>query len=57
MNKHVPDYLLGIKRLPHNLPDFVGMGDANEAIEYVIVHSRLWTSLPDLLKWMLKQQD
>lgn len=57
VNKHVPDYLLGIKRLPHNLPDFVGMGDANEAIEYVIVHSRLWTSLPDLLKWMLKQQD
>lgn len=57
VNKHVPDYLLGIKRLPHNLPDFVGMGDANEAIEYVIVHSRLWTSLPDLLKWMLKQQN
>lgn len=57
VNKHVPDYLLGIKRLPHNLPDFVGMGDANEAIEYVIVHSRLWTSLPDLVKWMLKQQD
>ncbi|OMD34903.1 SEC-C metal-binding domain-containing protein [Paenibacillus odorifer] len=57
VNKHVPGYLLGIKRLPHNLPDFVGMGDANEAIEYVIVHSRLWTSLPDLLKWMLKQQD
>lgn len=57
VNKHVPDYLLGLKRLPHNLPDFVGMGDANEAIEYVIVHSRLWTSLPDLVKWMLKQQD
>lgn len=57
VNKHVPDYLLGIKRLPHNLPDYVGMGDANEAIEYVIVHSRLWTGLPDLLKWMLKQQD
>ncbi|MEK3968364.1 SEC-C metal-binding domain-containing protein [Paenibacillus sp. FSL H7-0323] len=57
VNKHVPDYLLGIKRLPHNLPDFVGVGDANEAIEYVIVHSRLWTSLPDLVKWMLKQQD
>lgn len=55
VNNHVPDYLLGVKRLPHNLPDFVGMGDTNEAIEYVIVHSRLWTSLPDLLKWMLKQ--
>ncbi|MDQ0724740.1 tetratricopeptide (TPR) repeat protein [Paenibacillus sp. W4I10] len=55
MNKHVPDYLLGLKRLPHNLPDFVGMGDSNEAIEYVIMHSRLWASMPDLLKWMLKQ--
>ncbi|WP_042200900.1 SEC-C metal-binding domain-containing protein [Paenibacillus camerounensis] len=55
VNKHVPDYLLGVKRLPHNLPDFVGMGDSNEAVEYVIMHSRLWASLPDLLKWMLKQ--
>lgn len=55
VNKHVPDYLLGMKRLPHNLPDYVGMGDPNEAIEYVIMHSRLWASLPDLLKWMLKQ--
>jgi tetratricopeptide (TPR) repeat protein len=55
VNKHVPDYLLGVKRLPHNLPDFVGMGDPNEAIEYVIMHSRLWASMPDLLKWMLKQ--
>ena len=55
VNKHVPDYLLGLKRLPHNLPDFVGMGDSDEAIEYVIMHSRLWASVPDLLKWMLKQ--
>lgn len=55
VNKHVPDYLLGVKRLPHNLPDFVGLGDSNEAIEYVIMHSRLWASMPDLLKWMLKQ--
>lgn len=56
VNKHVPDYLLGKKRLPHNLPDYVGMGDSNEAIEYVIMHSRLWASMPDLLKWMLKQE-
>ncbi|ASA25594.1 SEC-C metal-binding domain-containing protein [Paenibacillus donghaensis] len=55
VNKHVPDYLLGVKRLPHNLPDYVGMGDSNEAIEYVIMHSRLWASVPDLLKWMMKQ--
>ncbi|WP_419889812.1 SEC-C metal-binding domain-containing protein [Paenibacillus xylanexedens] len=55
VNKHVPDYLLGLKRLPHNLPDFVGMGDSDEAIEYVIMHSRLWASAPDLLKWMLQQ--
>lgn len=55
VNKHVPDYLLGLKRLPHNLPDFVGMGNSDEAIEYVIMHSRLWANVPDLLKWMLKQ--
>lgn len=55
VNKHVPDYLLGTKVLPHNLPDYVGRGDTNEAVEYVIVHSRLWTGLQELLKWMLKQ--
>ncbi|WP_025690026.1 SEC-C metal-binding domain-containing protein [Paenibacillus zanthoxyli] len=55
VNKHVPDYLLGAKMLPHNLPDYIGRGDANEAIEYVIMHSRLWASVPELLKWMLKQ--
>lgn len=55
VNKHVPDYLLGVRVLPYNLPDFIGRGDANEAIEYVILHSRLWASLPELLKWMLKQ--
>ncbi len=55
VNKHVPDYLLGVKRLPSNLPDFIGTGDPNEAVEYVITHSRLWASVPELLKWMLKQ--
>ncbi|NGM83992.1 hypothetical protein G5B47_16360 [Paenibacillus sp. 7124] len=55
VNKHVPDYLLGVKMLPHNLPDFIGRGDANEAVEYVIMHSRLWANVPELLKWMLKQ--
>ncbi|AIQ62387.1 hypothetical protein PSTEL_03990 [Paenibacillus stellifer] len=55
VNKHVPDYLLGARMLPHSLPDYIGVGDANEAVWYVILHSRLWTSVPELLKWMLKQ--
>ncbi len=30
-NRHVPAYLLGRKRLPRTLPDFIGMGDEDEA--------------------------
>ncbi len=57
VNRHVPDYLLGVKRLPPVLPDYTTPGEASEASEYVIMHSRLWASVPELLKWMLKQAE
>jgi hypothetical protein len=31
-NPHVPRYLLGEKKLPRHLPDYIGFGDEPEAI-------------------------
>ncbi|XEC96014.1 SEC-C metal-binding domain-containing protein [Paenibacillus tarimensis] len=54
-NPHVPDYLFGRKPFPDEMPDFIGFGDENEAIEYIAYHSRLWVQFPDLLKWMMEE--
>jgi hypothetical protein len=54
-NPFVPDYLLGKKQLPLELPDYVGIGDENEAIDYVAFHARLWVTQLDLIQWMAEQ--
>lgn len=54
-NRHVPDYLFGTKRLPSVVPSAVGFGDVNEAIEYVVRHTRLWAGMSDLIQWMREQ--
>jgi tetratricopeptide (TPR) repeat protein len=51
-NPHVPDYLLGQKRLPRQLPDFVGLGDENEAIDYVSGNFPVWLETPGALAWL-----
>src|SRR5712692_3788608 len=46
-NPHVTAYLSGRKRLPARLPDYVGFGDASEAIDYAASAKALWESVPD----------
>ncbi|HEX5181875.1 MAG TPA: DUF6429 family protein [Allosphingosinicella sp.] len=41
-NRHVPDYLLGRVRRPEMLPEFIGMGDRNEAVAYVERADAAW---------------
>ncbi|SDI41345.1 SEC-C metal-binding domain-containing protein [Natribacillus halophilus] len=41
-NPHVPEYLLGERKIPAEAPAFIGMGDENEAIDYVQAHMMLW---------------
>ncbi len=41
-NPHVKDYMLNQKRLPSTPPAFIGIGDENEAIDYVIDHFEIW---------------
>jgi tetratricopeptide (TPR) repeat protein len=51
-NPHVPAYLSGRKRLPTRLPDYVGVGDADEAIAYVAGAKAQWENVPGALAWL-----
>lgn len=49
-NPHVPAYLLGIKPLPEERPEYIGLGDEREAIDYAFDHMALWWREKELLK-------
>jgi len=51
-NRFVPLYLLGKKRVPVRLPVFMGIGDDNEAVVYVIDGLRVWKETKGALIWM-----
>lgn len=51
-NSHVPAYLLGTKRMPKELPDYIGFGDVNEAVDYVVSGRRAWSQSPGALDWL-----
>ncbi len=51
-NKHVPPYLLGHKKFPHDLPDYYGFGDENEAIHYVYGNRAAWEASPGAIQWL-----
>ena len=51
-NSHVPTYLLGHKRLPRQLPPYVGFGDENEAVTYMAEAGHLWAQEEGSLDWL-----
>jgi tetratricopeptide (TPR) repeat protein len=53
-NPHVVAYLTGRKKLPGQLPDYVGYGDKNEAVSYVSDFGMGWLKTPGALKWLNK---
>jgi tetratricopeptide (TPR) repeat protein len=52
LNPHVPAFLSGRKRLPARLPDYVGFGDASEAVDYAVGAKRQWEGVPGALVWL-----
>jgi tetratricopeptide (TPR) repeat protein len=54
-NKHVPSYLLGERRLPKEMPPFIGFGDEDEAIYYVSEFRGGWALTPSALDWLRTQ--
>lgn len=51
-NKHIPAYLLGQKKMPRRLPDYVGIGDENEAVSYVHGGAAAWKAAAGALEWL-----
>lgn len=51
-NPHIPRFLLGKKKFPSRLPDYMGFGDESEAIHYVAENLSLWRKTPGALKWL-----
>jgi tetratricopeptide (TPR) repeat protein len=56
-NPHVLDYLLGMKRLPKDLPDTSGIGDDREARWYVWYGLEAWQTTPGALEWLKENYD
>jgi tetratricopeptide (TPR) repeat protein len=54
-NKYIPVYLLGKKKLPRQLPDYVGFGDENEAVCYVSDNIGGWKATDGALEWLTTQ--
>jgi tetratricopeptide (TPR) repeat protein len=52
-NPYVLRYLSGKKKLPNKLPEYIGYGDDNEAVEYVMRNSAIWGDHLPLLQWMI----
>ena len=51
-NPYVPLYLLGRKRLPKQMPQYVGLGDENEAIDCAAGMMKAWKATPGALDWL-----
>jgi tetratricopeptide (TPR) repeat protein len=51
-NKHVAALLLGDKKMPRQLPAYIGLGDQNEAIAYVHGAAEAWAGTPNALAWV-----
>lgn len=52
VNAHVPAYLCGRKKLPRHLPDFIGIGDEDEAVAYVHGAKAAWAAAPGATAWL-----
>jgi tetratricopeptide (TPR) repeat protein len=56
-NPHVPDYLLGRKKMPRWLPDVIGFGDEREAMCYAADSYAVWKQTEGALAWLAKRRD
>lgn len=51
-NQFVPSYLLGEKRLPRHLPEYIGFGDEDEAVAYAADAIKAWQKAEGALGWL-----
>ncbi len=51
-NRFVPPYLLGARKLPKHLPEYIGLGDESEAVAYAAEAIKGWQKTPGALEWL-----
>jgi tetratricopeptide (TPR) repeat protein len=51
-NPHVVPYLIGRRRMPRTIPDYIGFGDKDEAMAYVTEFAGRWLDTPGSLEWV-----
>ncbi len=51
-NHFVIDLLLGNKKMPKQQPEYIGIGDKNEAVSYVFGNYQIWDETPDAFEWL-----
>ena len=51
-NTYVPAYLTARKRIPLNLPEYIGYGDENEAVSYASLYLSHWRRSPGAIEWL-----
>jgi tetratricopeptide (TPR) repeat protein len=56
-NAFVPPYLLGHKKLPKHMPDYVSPGQDNEAVDYAVDGVSIWGRNKAALEWLQKMVD
>jgi len=54
-NPFVPNYLLGRKRLPKRMPNYIGFGDEREAVSYAAAAQPVWEKTPGALAWLARE--
>lgn len=53
-NPHVPEYLVGNRPVPRDLPEYVGYGDEDEAVSYIAGNMSAWRNTPGAITWLRK---
>ncbi|WP_025270768.1 tetratricopeptide repeat protein [Hippea sp. KM1] len=51
-NRFVIDYMLGIRKLPKEPPQFIGIGDEDEAVAYVFDAWKAWKNTKGAFEWL-----
>lgn len=51
-NRHVPDYLLGRRRMPRGLPPHYSYGGEDEAVIYADDNGSAWKATPGAAEWL-----
>jgi tetratricopeptide (TPR) repeat protein len=51
-NPHVPLFLLGVKKIPKRLPEYISIGDETEAASYAAANLPGWAKSEGALAWL-----